>query len=329
MTIKVSGSPHITSPLTTRKIMARVCIALIPCVVAAVYLFGIYSLLIIAVSVGFAVLTEYLFNKVTHRPQTVQDLSAVVSGLIFGLSLPVSVPLYLVAVGAVFAILVVKMLFGGIGKNFANPAVTARIFVTLAWASAMGRFVSPLNYQNGFLNEFFKYCGYALTNTGVDAVTVATPLADNTVALLNLFLGNHGGCIGEVCALAIIAGGIYLIATRTIDFKIPLVMLATFALAILVFCGVDKVLPSLLTGAVLFGAFFMATDYSSSPNSFVSIIIYSAGIGLLTAIIRVYGSYPEGVSFSILLMNITAPLLDKFFVPRAFGKVKKSKEAVK
>lgn len=325
MNLTVSSSPHITSSLTVQKIMLRVLIALAPVVIAAMYFFGFYVLVMISVSVGFAVLSEFLFNKITKRPQSIRDLSAVVSGTIFALNLPVTVPLYLVAIGAVFAIVIVKMLFGGIGKNFANPAATARIFVTLAWASLMSVFITPVDYSGGF-SAFFSTMQYALNGAGVEAVTTATPLADGSVSALNLFLGNHAGSLGEVCALAILIGGIFLLVTGTIDFKIPLVTLISFSLFTLIFCGADKVLPSILSGAILFGAFFMATDYASSPNSTVSIIIYSAGIGLISVLIRVYGTYPEGVSFSILLMNILAPLLDILIIPRAFGKRKEVKK---
>ncbi len=319
MNLSVSSSPHITSSLTVRRIMLRVMIALTPVIIVAVCLFGFYVLIMLGVSVGVAVLSEYLFNKITNRPQSTGDCSAVVSGAIFALNLPVTAPLYLVVVGSAFAIVIVKMLFGGIGKNFANPAATARIFVTLAWASAMSAFVQPVDYSGGF-SAFFSTMQYALNGAGVEAVTSATPLADNSISTLNLFLGNHAGSLGEVCALAILSGGIFLLVTRTIDFKIPLVTLASFSLFTLIFCGADKILPSLLSGAILFGAFFMATDYSSSPNSNVAIVIYSVGIGFLSVIIRVYGNYPEGVSFSILLMNILSPLLDLLIIPRAFGK---------
>jgi len=325
MQLSVSSSPHITSSLTVRKIMLRVMIALAPVIIAATYYFGFYVLVMLGVSVGCAVLSEFLFNKITKQPQSIGDCSAIVSGTIFTLNLPVTVPLYLVAVGAVFAIVIVKMLFGGIGKNFANPAATARIFVTLAWAAVMTTFIKPIDYSGGF-GAFFSTMQYALSGAGVEAVTQATPLADSSISILNLFLGNHAGSLGEVCALAILLGGIYLIVTKTIDFKIPLVTLASFALFTLIFGGADKVLPSLLSGAILFGAFFMATDYASSPNSTISIIIYSAGIGLISVLIRVFGTYPEGVSFSILLMNILAPLLDHLIIPRAFGKRKEVKK---
>ncbi|HIU99757.1 MAG TPA: RnfABCDGE type electron transport complex subunit D [Candidatus Stercoripulliclostridium merdipullorum] len=321
----VSSSPHVGSKLTTQTIMLHVIIALAFPLVAGVVLYGLYSLLVVLLSVIAAVLAEMLFNLIRKKPQTVSDLSAVVTGMILGLNLPPTIPLYVPVVGSIFAIMIVKMLFGGLGKNFANPAATARVFLLLSWAGPMTRFIAPVDYAALGGKAF-------LTGLGVDAVTTATPLgaiknaglqgiALSDVNLLDLFLGRIGGSIGEVCALAILLGGIYLIVMKIIDFKIPLIYLAASAISALIFykSGWTYVLPTLLSGGLLFAAFYMLTDYASSPDTFWGTVIYAAGAGLMTVIIRRYGGYNEGASIAILLMNMLTPLLDKITVPRPFG----------
>lgn len=327
----VSSSPHISSPKTTRRIMLDVIIALCCPLVASVVLYGFYPLFVAALSVGAAVLTEYLFCLARKKPVTVNDLSAVVTGLILALCLPPVVPFWVPITGAVFAIAVVKMLFGGLGKNFANPAATGRIFLMLAWTGVMNSYVAPINLANGFsaMFEYFKY-GVSIDIT---AVTSATPLASiaagnpGSLSLLDLFLGNIAGSAGEVSAVAILIGAIYLLVRRVIDWKIPVIFLATVAVFTLAFYqDVSYLLPALLSGGVLFGAVFMATDYATTPNTALGVCIFAFGCGFLTVVIRRFGTLPEGVSLAILLMNIVTPLLDKYIKPKPFGYVKPEKK---
>ncbi|MGB4034118.1 MAG: RnfABCDGE type electron transport complex subunit D [Christensenellales bacterium] len=335
----VSSSPHIGSSMTTDKIMKHVVIALIPACIAGIFVFGLPSLLVLIVSTGTCVLTEYLYNMLTKKPQTVEDFSAVVTGLLLGMNLPPTIPLYIPIIGGVFAILLVKMLFGGLGKNFANPAITARIFVMLAWTKAMTTFVQPIDYSQGFFNAMTSHFS-TMFGGGVDAVSSATPLGiikgslnggGGTISILNMFLGYTAGCIGEVSALALILGGVYLIVLRIIDWKIPVLFILTSAIFALIFYdnGIMYVLPTILGGGLLLGAFFMATDYASSPNTSIGVIIYAIGCGFITMLIRRFGGYPEGVSFAILLMNLVSPLLDKYLRPRVFGVARKKPFAKK
>lgn len=331
----VSSSPHIASSRTTRNIMLDVIIALTPAVIAMVAIFGFYPLLNTLVCVGFCVLFEFLFNLIRKKEQTVGDLSAVVTGIILGLNLPAVVPIYVPAVGALFAIVIAKMLFGGIGRNFANPAISARIFLLLAWTGVMTSFVAPLDWSNLAENNMFFTVSNVFNIKMPDLVTSATPLAHVKEALelgtnpatginaLDMFLGTIGGSAGEVSALAILIGGIYLLVRRVIDWKIPLVYILSTVIFTAIFYSDtgyvgEYVWTYLLGGGLLFGAFFMATDYATSPKSPVAVIIYGIGLGLLTVIIRKFSSMSEGVSYAILLMNIVTPLLDKIKV-KPFG----------
>lgn len=328
----VSTSPHITSNDSTRKIMLDVIIALVPLEIASILIYGFYPLFIMAITVATAVFSEWLFNLATKRKQTTGDLSAVVTGMILALNMPAVVPFYVPMVGAVFAIVIVKMLFGGIGRNFANPAIAARIFLMLCWTTAMTQFVKPIDLSNGA--NLFSYFGSSL---GVfpDSISTATPLAEIKSAFkaggnpaeglnaLDMFLGRIGGSAGEVCTLAVLIGAAYLLVRRVIDWKIPVIYLtSTVLFTAIFFANTDYVgeyiWTYLLSGGLMFGAFFMATDYATSPKSPVGIIVYGIGLGFLTVVIRKFSSYPEGVSFAILLMNIVTPFLDKI-APRAFG----------
>ncbi len=334
----VSVSPHITATPTTRTIMIDVCIALVPAIVCSVIFFGFYSLFLILLSVGAAILGEWLYNLIRKKPITIGDCSAVVTGILLALNLPVTVPFYVPIVGSLFAVMVVKMLFGGIGKNFANPAITGRIFLLLAWTSFMTKFVPPIDMGN-WGAECFKFFSCTFTGGGeaIQEIASATPLAGLKAGggeynLLYMFLGYTGGTIGETSALALIIGGIYLVVKKIIDWKIPTIFIATVALFALIFGGYQDILPNLLGGGLMLGAIFMATDYATSPNTPIGVCIYAFGCGFMTVLIRYFGSYPEGVSFAILLMNILAPLLDKYIVPRPFGYAKpekKAKEAAK
>ena len=292
-----SVSPHFHTPRDTQKIMLDVIIALSPAAVASVILFGWRALLVIAVCVGTCVLSEFLFEKLCKRENTVSDLSAVVTGMILAFNLPVTIPVWQAMLGSVIAIIVVKQLFGGIGQNFANPAATARIIMLVAFSGEMTRWVNP----SGFF-------------TDMDAVSGATPLVAMTKGAdvpsnLDMFLGNHGGSLGETCALALLLGGVYLLVRRVITWHAPVAFLGTVALMSLV-CGKD-VLGQLLSGGLLIAAIFMATDYASTPNTKWGKLVFGVGCGLITVLIRFWGNYPEGVSYSILIMNILTPYIAK------------------
>lgn len=324
--LRVSSSPHIVSPANTQRIMLDVIIALCPAVIAMVLLYGFYPLFLTVLSVATAVFCEWAFNLVTRRPQSVRDLSAVVTGIILALNLPPVVPFYVPMVGAAFAIVIVKMLFGGIGRNFANPAITARIFLMLAWTGVMTQFVSPIDLSDGA--NLFAYFNQGVSISLPDAITTATPLQNVKDAIssganpaeglsaLDMFLGRIGGSAGEVSALAVLIGGVYLAVRRVIDVKIPVLYIGSTVLFTAIFFADsgyagEYVWTYLLGGGLMFGAFFMATDYATSPKTPVAVVIYGVGLGLLTVIIRKFGTMNEGVSFAILLMNIVTPLLEK------------------
>lgn len=288
----VSPVPHVHSPVTTRAVMGNVILALVPTLVASVVIFGWRSLLVIAVSTAACVGCEALWCKLRKLPQTVGDLSAVVTGLLLACNLPVTVPLYLPVIGAIAAILVTKALFGGIGCNFANPAIVGRITLAVSFPALMTSYAYP---------EPLIPC---------DAISSATPLAvsGGQVPLLDLFLGTHGGVLGETCCAALLLGLVWLLATRTIELTIPLVYLGTVALFSLA-CGRD-VLQQLLSGGLMLGAIFMATDYVTSPFTRKGKLIFAFGCGVITCAIRFWGNMSEGVSYSILLMNLLVPFIN-------------------
>lgn len=305
----ISSSPHVRSKENTSVIMRDVLIALLPAALAGVYFFRIPALINIIVAIVGAVGTEYVVQKLLKRKVTISDYSAAVTGLLLAMNVPATLPWWITLIGSIFAIAVVKQLFGGIGHNFMNPALAARAFLLASWPIDMTNWITP----------------------GADAVSTATPLAilKNAEAVRatipNLFIGNVAGCIGETSALFLIIGGIYLIYRGVISFRIPGFYIGTVAILTFIFSGFNfnDVLYNLFAGGLMLGAFFMATDYSSSPSVAKAQIVYAIGCGLLTSIIRYYGGYPEGVSYSILLMNVAAPILDKYLVPRVFGEVKK------
>ena len=304
--LQLSVSPHIHSGRSTRRIMLDVILALLPTTVAGIWLFGWRALLLVAVCVACCVLSEAAFSLIVKKPQTVGDLSAVVTGLLLGLNLPANLPVWQAVVGSVFAIVVVKCLFGGLGCNFVNPAITARVFMVIAFG-AMAKQAFPVS---------------------VDAVSGATPLIQiaegNTPSLMDLFLGRTGGAIGEVCALAILLGGVYLLIRRVITWQIPVAVIGSAYLFTFLMGGFDAFgsLASILSGGLLLGAFFMATDYVTSPTSPWGKIIFGVGIGFLTVLIRLFGNYPEGLSFAILLMNILTPYIDSWTRRKLFGGAK-------
>ena len=292
--LTVSVSPHFSGRRTTQNIMLDVIIALIPALIASVIIFGWRSLLITSVCVSACLLSEFLFQKVCKRESTLYDLSAVVTGIILAFNLPVTIPVWQAVIGSVTAIIVVKQLFGGIGRNFANPAATSRIIMLIAFSDTMTAWYFPQN--------------------SVDALSGATPLVadlQNTASIpyLTLLLGNHGGCLGETCAIALILGGIYLLVRKVISWHIPAAFIGTVAIMSFL-CGKD-ILLQILSGGLLLGAFFMATDYSTSPSTKSGKIIFGIDCGLVTVLIRFWGNLPEGVSYSILLMNILTPYISK------------------
>lgn len=287
-----SVSPHISSPKTTQKIMLDVIIALVPAGIASVLIFGLRSLLVIGVCVAVCVISEWAFEKICKKENTVSDLSAIVTGLLLAYNLPVSIPLWQAAVGSLFAIVVVKQLFGGIGQNFANPAITARIVMLVAFSGTMTTWMYP------------------------DGVSSATPLAlmfkgelNSLPSYTDMLLGLHGGCLGETCTIALLAGGIYLIARRVITWHTPVAFITTVLVMSLIF---DKApLYQLMSGGLIIGAFFMATDYATTPCTKWGKVIFGVGCGLITILIRFWGTSPEGVSYSILLMNIFTPYISR------------------
>ena len=305
--LHVSLSPHISSSNSTQRTMLDVIIALVPVSIAAVILFGIPALLVIAVCVVSAVAGEAVFNIAVKKEQTIGDLSAVVTGLILALNLPANVPLWQAADGSVFAIVIVKGIFGGLGKNIVNPAIAARVFMLIAFGS-MTKAAFP---------------------TGLDSVSGATPLADlandKAVNLLDLFLGKCGGALGETCTVALLIGGIYLLVRKVISWHIPVAFIGTTFLFTFAVEGwnLETTLAWVLSGGLVLGAFFMATDYVTSPTTAKGKLIFGIGAGVITVLIRFWGGYPEGVSFAILLMNIVNPYIDSLTPRKIFGGKKK------
>ena len=324
--LKVSSSPHIRHEDTTRVIMSDVTIALIPALIYGIYVFGFRALYITIVSVLSCVLSEAVYNKILKLQNTTSDLSAVVSGLLLALNLPVTVPLWLPIVGGVFAMIVVKALFGGIGKNIVNPVLAARVFLFISWPSYLTSFTSPLDRINSFAIG------------APDAISSATILPElkngviPDVELYDLLIGNVPGCIGEVSSTLLILGGLYLISRRVITWHIPTIYIATVALLTLIIspAGVNPVefmLYEVFSGGLILGAIFMATDYVTCPVTKWGRIIYAFGCGALTVFIRLFGGYPEGVSFAILIMNLFVWYLDRAFKPTKFGGGKQNEKA--
>jgi len=305
----LSSSPHVRSADTTGRIMLDVIIALLPAAVLGVVFFGWNALWVVLVSTAAAVATEAALQLLMKKKITIMDGSAAVTGLLLALNLPPSVPLYIPVVGSVFAIAIVKQCFGGIGGNFLNPALAARAFLMLSWPTAMTSWTMA-----------------------ADAVSTVTPLAAINEAgagvpspYLDMFLGNVGGCIGETSALALFIGGLYLVARRVIDPSIPVVYIAAVGLFTWV-AGPEGLftgdgLYHMLAGGLMLGAIYMATDYTTSPMTVKGRIVFALGCGVVTCVIRLWGGYPEGVSYSILLMNLFVPLIDRAVKPRMFGSV--------
>ena len=307
--LAVTSSPHLRDNISTRRIMQEVCLALAPAGIAGIVLYGSHAAMLIAVAVFTAVVAEWAWQKLNHLPSSISDWSAAVTGLLLAYNLPANAPLWLAVVGSLIAIILVKQMFGGIGSNFMNPALTARAILFVSWSQLMG--------------------AYPQSSFAVDSMSTATPLATlasvgpQGVSLWDLFIGNCGGVLGETCKLAILLGGVYLIARRIIDWKIPVSFIVTVFLCYLIKDGAEMALYQILAGGLMLGAFFMATDYVTSPVSNPGRIIMGVGCGLLLFVIRAFASYPEGCSFAILFMNVATPLIDKFTASKPFGEVKK------
>lgn len=311
----VSGTPHVRSKESIQSIMRDVIIALVPATAAGIYYFGLRALILIVAAIISAVFFEWLYEKITKKPVTINDLSAVVTGLLLAMNLPASAPVWVAIVGSAFAIIFAKQLFGGLGQNFINPALAGRAFLLASYPTEMTTWVVP----NGL---------------AADAATYATPLAQLKngaldASLKQLVIGQVGGTIGETCAIALIIGGIYLLYKHVISWKIPVIYIATVFIlfAAIGRHGMRMPLQEIFAGGVMLGGIFMATDYASSPVTPKGQVIFAVGAGLLTYLIRTFGGYPEGVSYSILIMNCCVPLIERFTEPTIFGALPKTKEA--
>ena len=302
--LNVSSSPHVRSGVTTKNIMYDVAIAMIPATVWGVMQFGLYSLLVVAATVLSCVLSEYVFEVLMKKPVTISDGSALVTGMILGLNMPPSIPIWMPVLGGVFSIIVVKQLYGGLGQNFMNPALAGRCFLLISFAGSMNSFIDPMT----------------------NAVSGATPLAvlkdGGSYDLAAMFLGKIPGTIGEISTLALLIGAAYLLAKKVISIRIPGTYILTFAIFAFIFGRQDlgSVLAEICGGGLIFGAFFMATDYVTSPITPKGQIIFGICLGILTGLFRLFGGSSEGVSYAIIFCNILVPLIEKVTLPTAFGK---------
>ncbi|MDD6339876.1 MAG: RnfABCDGE type electron transport complex subunit D [Butyrivibrio sp.] len=308
--LNVSSSPHVRDKSSTTKIMLDVCLALLPACAFGIYNFGVRALAVLAVAVVTCVLSELIYEYFMHKPITIGDLSAVVTGLLIGMNMPHTIPLWMVVLGSAFAIIIVKQLFGGLGQNFMNPALAARCFLLISFAGKMTTFT-------------------------YDGITGATPLAilkeGGNVDILKMFLGTTSGVIGETSTVALLIGGAYLLIKKVIAPTIPFVYIAVFSVFVLIFGGqgfdMSFLAAHLCGGGLMLGAFFMATDYVTSPVNTLGKVVYAFILGLLTAIFRVFGNSAEGVSYAIIFTNLLVPIIEKITKPRAFGVKKVKKEA--
>ena len=304
--LHVSSSPHVRDTVTTKNIMYDVLIAMIPAAAFGVYQFGFNALLVIILTMAACVLSEYIFEKAMKRPITIADGSAMVTGMILALNMPPEIPVWVPVVGGVFAIVVVKQLYGGLGQNFMNPALAARCFLLISFA--------------GLMNDFSS------ARLGFDSVSGATPLAmmrsGETVDLGLLVLGRIPGTIGEVSVVALLIGAVYMLVKKVISPRIPLIYIGTVAVFLFLFGGFDPyyVLCEVCSGGLVFGAFFMATDYVTSPITPKGQVVYGVVLGLLTGIFRLWGASPEGVSYAIILSNLLVPMIERVTLPKAFGR---------
>lgn len=315
----VTSSPHIKTPHTTDKIMLDVIIALTPAMLGSVYFFGFNALKLILISVVSSVIFEALIQKVFKKEVTIRDLSAVVTGILLAFNLPAVAPWWLPIIGSAVSIIIVKQFFGGLGSNFMNPALAGRAFLLASWPTHMSTFTStrPDMVATATPLAMMKYSG------GADAAASASQAAAQMPELMDMFLGKIPGAIGETSVILLLIGAAYLIYKKIIDWRVPVVYIgATFLMLLLLGVETDDLAYHIMGGGLILGAFFMATDYASSPVTSKGRIIFGIGAGVLTAIIRVKGAYPEGVSYSILLMNVATPLIERFTKPKVFGEVK-------
>ena len=310
----VGPSPHLRTTQTVSTLMRDVVIALIPTLLAGIYFFGLRALIVTLVSVAFAVLSEYVYEKLAKKPITIGDFSAVVTGMLLAYNVPVTIPYWMIAIASIFAIIVVKQLYGGIGMNFMNPALAARAALMASFPTAMANYVAPNTAISSFLHS-------GTYSNLVDAATYATPLSKGTeVNFLEAFIGIRGGCIGEVSTLCLLIGAGYLLYRKVISLRIPVIFIISTAVVLtLTGTPISKLPVQLFMGGLILGAFFMATDYVSAPVNRKAQIFFAIGCGVVTALIRNLGALPEGVSYSILFMNIFTPLLEKYCIPKVFG----------
>lgn len=307
LNLSVQSSPHVRDNVSTRLIMLDVIIAMLPATIWGIIQFGAHSALVVIVAIISAILSETVFNIIVKRPNTIGDLSCVVTGMILGLNMPPEVPIFIPIVGSMFAIIIVKMLFGGLGQNFMNPALAGRAFCLISFAGYMNNFNSRLS---------------------IDAYSSATPLIllknGYEVKLIDMFIGKTPGTIGEISALMLLLGAIYLVVKKVIDLKIPLIYIFTFVIFIMIFSGkstsVNYILGEVFAGGLIFGAFYMASDYTTTPITPLGKIIYAMILGILTGIFRLWGKSGECVSYVILISNLLVPLIESCTIPTAFGK---------
>ena len=334
MKLVISASPHIDSGATTRKIMGDVLIALLPALIAAVIIFGWRALLVTAVCAAACVFFEWGFETLCHKESTIGDLSAVVTGVILAYNLPVSIPLWQAVFGCLVAIVAVKQLFGGIGKNFVNPALAGRAFLLGSYAGSMTTWLDPAANKAPLMGSVADVVTHAtplgmMKGSGADLEASFASLKE-TYSVVDMFLGKTGGSLGEVSALLLLIGGVYLIWRKVINWQTPVAYIATVAVLTLLFpkagSGVDWMLYSVFGGGLFLGAFFMATDYATSPVTKKGQLIFGIGCGLFTVLIRYFGSYNEGVCYSIMVMNLCVALIDKYTKPTRFGVVKSDKK---
>lgn len=324
--LTVSPSPHVRSGMTTQKIMGMVLLALLPAAICGVIFFGLRALLLTLFCIVVCMLTEAVCQKLMKKPVTISDGSAALTGLLLALNLPATLPFWEAAIGCIFAVAVVKQLFGGLGCNFANPAITGRVFLLLSFAGDMTTWVKPFYYQGLSLGKQL-----VASSDTIDALTSATPLVTGDASLLSLFLGNTGGSIGETSALALLIGGLFLIITRIISPSTPVAYLGSLGVLTLFYTlatgGELVAVPyALMSGGVMIGAFFMATDYVTTPITTKGKWIFGIGCGILTFVIRTFANMPEGCSFSILLMNLLTPYIDRLTMTKPVGAKKIEKE---
>lgn len=316
----VSASPHVRSKDSTKTIMRDVVIALLPAVLAGIWVFKVDALLVLLTTSVTCLLTEYLYEKAMKRPITTGDYSALVTGLLLGMNLPPSIPLWIAMIGSVFAILVVKQLFGGLGQNFMNPALGARCFLLISFTGRMTAFT---------FDGVSTATPLAMIKNADKSVSVCDTLAANGTSLLDMFIGTIGGTIGETSAIAILIGAVYLFVRRVITWEIPVCYIGSFAIFVLIFGGygfdINYLAAELCGGGLLLGAFFMATDYVTSPITPNGKIVYGICLGLLTGILRIFGGSAEGVSYAIIFCNLLVPLIEKVTIPKPFGYVKEEK----